>query len=325
MDEKTREEVIHALRSAARALRMAEQTLLRAPSAVPAPAPQAALPAPTAEPPAVAALVAFIEQAATQCKQFEEQNPESFRRRLAGVDLLKFLLDRKVYQVAPEGDGAVRPETYNAFTLMEKCFQVMTSTRIDAPQVLAPFIAAVETKNWNDVDQDVDLVLMRYKTDGDVEFKLDEQMLTRLVEDARKLPGAVQRAETLLSQKAVRWTPVSNNEVSTTAFHQDVQANWAATINMQAVAQAIASMLALIEVAQNNDQIGWWDAASATADVPQAALPVVRGNETRILVQLAEANEVEDWAAKLPGWYDGPPDAPNPLLIRNITTDDILV
>lgn len=63
----------------------------------------------------------------------------------------------------------------------------------------------------------------------------------------------------------------------------------------------------------------WWDAARASADAPAAVQPLLEpGGPSTIRVAARDAVAIEAWAARLPGYADGPEWARTALLIARV-------
>lgn len=323
MDEQTRTDVIDALRDAAKALRLAEKALVTSP-VVPVAAPS--LTAPSVEPvvvsnPTEEALFQYVLSEAQTRKTFEESNSTSFGVLVAdqGDELLKFAVDRRLYKVGPGASGTVRPEPTASRSVFERLLKTMTSCRLEANEALAAFTSKPDLKNWSDVNPEKDLVLMQYETPGPVEHQLDAAKLQVLVESARLAPGSVERAASRLKENHVRWDPIVRDAVNPSIQIENVEARWSAVVDLTRIAQSLTEKLAAIDVDPAKSQSPWWPAAQADAMVPAEALPVVRGGERYLLLQSEAANEIENWASKLPGWFED-----QPLIIRDVSTEEVL-
>lgn len=323
MDQRTRDEVIKALRSAARSLRMAEQALVQSPSgpSAPVPTPEAAAPVQTP----VDDLVNWVLAQAEERKQFEETDSRAFQRVLAGAgDLLRMALDRKTMLMTPEKTGAVKTDSTPALQRFESLLKAMATTGLEASTIVAPLAKAPVIKNWADVNPDTDMVLLRYQTPGPVDHALDEQSFLPLVEAAKAVPGGLDQATSALREHEVGWEPLVDGKVNLHILVNDIQARWAAVLDTAALTDRVTGQLVLVQTDPNNDQQGWWTAARSSRDIPQAILAVVRGQQDRAFALKDQANQIESWAAGLPGWYDGIETAPTPLIIRDVGVDDIL-
>jgi hypothetical protein len=312
MHPRARIEVIQALRHAA--------SQLRADASLPVEtAPQeTALGGP--------ALFQFISSTAAQIKAYEEMNPERFMGFVQSIPtLLEIVLDRKFYDLAPGYEGALRPETYAAFTVFDKCLKAMTTTLIDPMTFMGPFVQQAMPKHWAEVDMNNDLYAVHYKTPGTVEYVLDMNQLKPLVEAAQSQPGAIQLTVSALAEKGIRWEPIVNNEVNNHIFLDNIQADWGAVIPVTLVAQTLVARLAIVEVDSISQDLGWWDAARASQDIPKSILTLIRGGSNRIMVRKEQAQEIAHWAGLLPGWKGSNPGASTPLRLRAATMDDILV
>ena len=329
MDTRTVDEVVKALRSAVRALRAAEKALLQAPSGTATPA----LPSepPCSEPasaPAEQALDAFLLAAAESARTFEEQDPQSFRVRFDPLkeDLFQALLKGDMYQSSSKGAGMVSLDNTAGTEFYEQCLKGMRVTELEASDILLPHLESADLKTWGDVDPETDLVFMRYETTGDVEANLDPDELQALMEEARKVPGAIDRIRSSLADKGIRWemSNARTGDLATSLFVSDVEGKWVASFNATALLNDIVGRLAVVEVDNDAVQEGWWDAARSDRDIPRQIVPIVRSKEPSIICHQSDIENIEDWAAGLPGWYDGTDDSPTPLVMRNAVSNDIL-
>jgi hypothetical protein len=322
VDQRTRDEIQEALRSADRALRLAEKALLR----VPVDAPESETEGPAADP-AEQALSDFLFGAVEQAKVFEEQDPQSFKARVVPMldDLLRFVLSKQMYQAGPRGDGTTNLDTTTATQTYEKCLRACTENSLNHTEVMTPFVQGATLKNWGDVDVDIDLVIMRYETPGHVTAHVDEAELAALVEAARTVAGAVDRIQTALREQGIDWKVSNDSGQLITELHvSGPKGQWAATIPTGDVVTAIFNRLSVVEVDYDNPQEGWWDAARTDHDLPQQLLPIVRGKESSIICHRSDIAKIEGWAANLPGWADGTETSPTPLILRDAHEVDIL-
>ncbi len=330
MDERTRAEVIKALRSAVRALRAVEQAIAQAPAG-PVTAPSVPSPEAPSAPvvdPVEAALSDYLKSSASSLKQNEEQNPESFlsKARSKLADLLRFAMNKQMFQEGPKGSGATSLDPTLATQTFEKLLKVMTETGLNQTDLLQPFVNALAPKNWGDVNVDEDLVLYRYETPGPVTGSLDQSAFEPLVEAARAVPGALDRTATALKADHIAWEPtdVKTGTINCTITLNNVEAKWCGCVPTSDVLGSVVSHLSILEVDPANQQQGWWDAARIASSLPAQVLPIIRGKEKKVTFLRNDADKVEDWAASLPGWYDGPPDNPTPLIVRDAVSNDIL-
>ena len=323
MDQRTRNEIQDALRSADRALRLAEEALLREPiddvqdSRIQ-----------NTVAPAEKALSDFLFAAAEEAKVFEEQDPQSFRTHVEPMraDLLRFVLVKQMYQSSPRGSGTVQLDTTDATQTYEKCLQVCTETGINQTELMTPFVERAGFKNWGDVDVTTDLVLMRYETSTAVEAHLDVGQLQGLMRAARKTAGAVDRVQAALREAGVQWNVADDaGNLADTLGVSGVKGQWVVCIPVLEVADTVIGLLAVVEVDYDSEQEGWWDAARLDHNLPSVLLPIIRGKERRVVCQRVEVENLEDWAAKLPGWSGETDTHPTPLVVREAQADDILV
>lgn len=331
MDGRTLDEVVKALRSAVRALRAAEKALLHSPRDEAAPVRDSEIanepPAPQVDP-AEKALMDYLSAAAEHAKLFEEQDPQSFRAQFEPMkrDLHEAVLKGDMYQVGPAGAGMISFDNTPGTTLYEQCLRAMRANKLHAGDLVAPYVEQPQIKNWGDVDSDCDLVFMRYETPGTVTAHLNEGKLNQLMEAARRVPGAVDRCRSALTAQGVVWE-VSDPRTGKLACEMQVsgvEGKWAACLDANQVLADVVGRLAVVEVDYDNNQEGWWDAARIDRSLPQQLLPIIRGKEKSIICHRSEIDKIEDWAATMPGWYEGTEEHPTPLVIRDAVTDDIL-
>lgn len=266
------------------------------------------------------ALFKFILESASDRKQFEEQDSASLSPILEeqGDKLRRFAVDRKTYAIGPDSNGLVTPENTAARSKFERLMKVLTQTRIDAQEVLAPLLSAPGIKNSSDVDPENDVVVLCYETIGPIKHVLDEAKLQGLVEDARTEPGAIDRAASRLKDSGVDWEPIVNGIVNPTVQLNNVAARWSVVVDVQHIAKALTDLLSAVQVDHSKSGSPWWVSAKADVGVPSAVLPLIRSGEDYALVARDEADAIEAWAASLPGWQD------EPLIIRDVTTEEIL-
>jgi hypothetical protein len=330
MDEQTRAEVIKALRSAVRALRAAEKAIVQAPaSGAPATAPSAPAEAqPPAADPAETALLNYIKDSVATLKKNEEQNPEFFVSKLHAKqsELLRFAMGKQMLQEGPKGAGAASLDPTPATQMFEKLLKVMTETGINQTDLLAPFVNALVPKNWGDVNVDEDLVLFRYQTPGPVKAGLSREVFEGLVEDARKVPGALERVAAQVKEDHIAWEPTDakTGTINCGVVIDNIDAKWCGCVQTSDVVGAVVSHLSVIEVDQENQQQGWWDAARIAPSLLPQVLPIIRGKDKKVVFLRSDADKIEDWASSLPGWYDGPEANPTPLVVRDAVSNDIL-
>jgi hypothetical protein len=332
MDERTRAEVIKALRTAVRALRAAEKAIVQAPATTGAPATDPSAPASDPQAaqvdPVETALLNYIKDSAATLKKLEEQDPRFFVSKLQTkqADLLRFAMSKQMFQEGPKGAGATALDPTPATQTFEKLLKVMTETGINQTDLLAPFVNALVPKNWADVNVDEDLVLFRFQTPGPVKGSLNRQAFESLVEDARKVPGALDRVAALVKEDHIAWEPTDakTGTINCAIVINNVDAKWCGCVPTSEVLASVVSHLSVIEVDDANQQQGWWDAARIAPSLPQQVLPIIRGKDKKVIFLRTDADKVEDWAGSLPGWYDGPEECPTPLIVRDAVSNDIL-
>lgn len=315
MDEQVRDEVVKALRSAVRSLRSAESALLRAPasSSPPAPAPSA--------PPAEATLLKQLRAAAAKAKNYQEQDPQSFRVRYEPLkdELEKLVCSRQMLVLAGEGakHAANTLEATDASRAFSQATKAMSVGRLQPADVLRPFVDQPTFKPWGDVDVTTDIVIFRFEHEGAVEVPLNEKKLQALVSKAREAPGAVERVQSVLAAAGIEWDGGNT-------LQAPVHVKWCATIDVRNIVDAVAARFIVVERTEASPE--WWAAATAARDVPTAILPLIRGGgatkEQKVLCQSSLADGIETWAAALPGWY-GTEDGANPLVLRNASKEDL--
>lgn len=329
MDAQERDDVLETLRSAQRALRSAEKALVRLSTDDVAPRNRNAdRPDTVAAAPAERALREFLFAAAAQAKQFEESDPQSFRARVITrlEELLRFLLSKQMIQETRKGSGTIQLDPTTATQTYERCLKACTENNLSQTDIMRAFVAQYEAKNWGDVDVETDLVFMRYETPGPITAHLNPSDLRKLVEAARKVPGAVDRCASSLRESGVLWE-VSDEKSGTladTMVVSGVQGQWAACVNTTAIVRHVVSLLSVVEVDYNSQQQGWWDDARIAHDLPNQLLPIIRNKDPMIVCHRTDIAGIEDWAASIPGWYEGSDDAPTPLIFRDAVIDDIL-
>ena len=329
MDARALDEVVKALRSAARALRAAEKALLQSPSD--------AAPAFTEEPVAIGdpttdprekALSDFLFAAVAHAKQYEEQDPQSFRANYEPLkdSIREASLRGDMYQIGPKGSGMVSFDNTTATHMYEKCLAGMQNTGLPSSDIVASYVDAPVFKPWSEVDVENDLVLMRYETPGPIEANLDEAQLSVLAEAARQSPGAVDRCRSALADAGVTWAAFeATGALVTTMTLTGVNGQWAACADTNDILSNVLSRLSVIEIDFDNEQQGWWDAARQDRAIPQKLLKIIRNQEKDAICHRTEIDKIEDWAASLPGWYEGVNDAsPTPLIMRDAVANDIL-
>jgi len=319
------DEAIEAIRSAVRALRAAERALKLAQSAPQAPDASPSEVQPGVSDPAERALLDYIVTTVQQFKDYEEQDPQSFRKLFDPMrdDLLSGIVKGDMYQVSARGKGMVSFDNTEGTTLYETALKVMRENNIHQPDLLQPFVNEAELKNWGDVSADADLVIMRYETSGPQTLRLDEAQLQSLMEAARKTPGAIDRTRVGLAEAGIQWavSDVRSGIVDSAVEVTGVNAKWAACIPSADVLRAVAGLLSVVEVDYENQQQGWWDLARADRDLPQQLLPIIRSKEPSIVCHRSDIGPIEEWASGIPGWYD---DNSTPLCMRDAVLDDIL-
>lgn len=299
MDEHVRDEVVKALRLAVRSLRSAESALL-APSRAPTPAP-----VPT-QAPAEQKLLQRLRAAALKAKEYEEQDPQSFRVYYETIKegLLKLVCSRQMLK-APE-QAALTLEATDATTAFSHALKAMNVGRLQPEDILRPFVDQPTFKPWGDVDVTTDVVICRYENKGSIEVPLDAEVTALLGACA---PGAMERVQSVLTAAGIEWDG--------DALHVPVHAKWCATIDCRSVFDALASRFIVVERTEASPE--WWAAASAAHDVPTAILSVVRAKEPRALCPSSLADAIETWASALPGWYG----EESPLILRNACKEDL--
>lgn len=259
----------------------------------------------------------------------EEQDPAVFAQKAQAQqdDLLRFILVKQMFQSGPKGAGAIGLDPTEATRVYEQALKAMTENGINQTEVMTPFIHNLLPKHWGDVDPDKDLVVFRYETPGPVTGHLDMAALKPLVEAARKAPGSLDRvSKRLAAECAVAWEPVEGktSQINCAVVLSNVEAKWCACVDASAVVEAVVARLAVVEVDPGNTQEGWWDAARLDTSIPQAVLPVIRGQQPKVLCLKSDIDKIEDWAASLAGWYDGSELNPIPLIVRDAASSDIL-
>lgn len=328
MDTRERDDILDALRSAQRALRKAEKALVQAPVTdnsdedVRDSRDEA-----TSGDPAEKALSDFLFGAAAKAKQYEEQDPQSFRARFEPMrdELLGFVLTKRMVQESPKGSGTVQLDPTDGTQTYEKCLKACTENNINQTELMRPFVESADLKNWGDVNVNVDLVLMRYETPGPVTTHVDEAALQGLMEGARKTPGAVDRTQAALREAGIGWDMAdANGNLATELTVPGVKGQWAACIDTRRIVAEIVGRLSIVEVDYGSKQQGWWDAARLDHGLPIQLLPIVRNKDPSIVCHRDDVRDIEHWAAQLPGWYDGDDDSPTPLVFRDALPDDIL-
>ena len=341
MKQQTRADIATALRAAARTLRAKGEALPAVPAVPEVEAPEAEAPevaeAPAEpEPPEAApvssqqetALANFIRESAAGLKQNEEQDPASFMGLVEAkkADLLRFATTKQMYQEGPKGSGATALDPTPATQTFERLLRVMTETGIDKVALLQPFIDALIPKNWGDVNVDDDLVLVRYETPGPVTGHLDRALLEPLVEAARAAPGSIDRAAVVLKDEHIAWEPtdVKTGTVNCAIVLDNVDAKWCAVTPTDFLLSTVVDYLSVLEVNSENTQQGWWDAARIAHALPAQLLPIIRGKDKKVIFLRSDADQVEEWAAALPGWSSEGDLSSTPLIVRDAVSNDIL-
>lgn len=320
-DERKIQEVVNALRNARLAIQKAEQVILERNKPGAPDAPQQGQPAvPTGE----SGLLNFLLTAAAKRKQYEEQDEASFAVHLDELheDLLPIVLKHSQLEVSP-GSMSVKPQEHvPAIDIFNKILKCATETNTKAADLFGPHLKEPELKTWGDFDPTQDLLVVKYETPAPIKHLVDAGALSAAVEKAKVEAGSVDRVVSALRAQHVEWTPFSDKgALNNVIVIKNVNAKWMAVVNLVAVGSELVDELSVVSAQPAPRRDAWWSAATASKDIPQCVLEVVRGRRNSTYIKRDEAQQVEAWATALPGWSDA---KVQPLVIRDAALNDIL-
>lgn len=266
-----------------------------------------------------APLLLFLTSEAERARALEEGSPDNakamFDEELQTIN--DGVLKGEMLQSGTAGTGLVAFDNTPATTRFEELFKTIKETDLD-PSIVADHVNESSMKGWGDVDTNSDLVVFRYETPDDmIEHHVDKEKLVSLMEMAKSSLGALPEITSTLRAEGAQWEPGPEFD-NCAMIISDVRGRWAACLSTEDLLKDVLSKLAVVEL--NPAENPAWSTAASSSTIPGKMLPIVRGNEDRVVIQREELDAINEWASQLPGWAEFDE---TPLTVRDAVREDV--